>query len=128
MSAASTGSAIAREGGWNAAPTVRARRRREVLLLGAFLVVLWGVTGMVSPRFLSVDNIRDILVQAAPLGFVVIGQMLVIVARGLDLSVASVMATAAVISTGLLQSVAGIFAVARPTCAGCTPTAPASVT
>ena len=40
------------------------------------------------------------LQQVAPLGIVVIGQAFVIIIRGLDLSVASVMATAAVIATG----------------------------
>ena len=39
------------------------------------------------------------LQQVAPLGIVVIGQTLVIIVRGLDLSVGSVMATAAVAAT-----------------------------
>lgn len=63
------------------------------------LAVLILVTAVLSPAFLSGNNISNMLLQAAPLGIVVIGQVLVILVRGLDLSVASVMATAAVVAT-----------------------------
>ncbi|SFU21970.1 ABC transporter permease [Mesorhizobium sp. YR577] len=63
------------------------------------LVVLIIVSALLSPQFLSSRNISNMLLQAAPLGIVVIGQVLVILVRGLDLSVASVMATAAVVAT-----------------------------
>jgi ribose/xylose/arabinose/galactoside ABC-type transport system permease subunit len=86
--------------------TVRGRQNREILLLLVFLMIVWALTAMVSPRFLSPKNLSDILTQAAPLGFVVIGQLIVIVVRGLDLSVASIMATAAVVATGNFDSVA----------------------
>ena len=92
--------------------TVRGRKLRELVLLFGFLVVTWAVTAILSPRFLSWDNLSDILVQAAPLGFVVIGQMLVIVVRGLDLSVASIMATAAVLSTTTFDNTGATFAAA----------------
>lgn len=91
--------------------TVRATERRELLMLLGFLVVIWAVTAMLSPRFLTPANLRDILIQAAPLGFVVIGQMIVIIVRGLDLSVASIMATVAVLSTSLIDVTPIIFAV-----------------
>ncbi|MBF2759247.1 MAG: ABC transporter permease [Ectothiorhodospiraceae bacterium AqS1] len=92
--------------------TVQGRRRREIVLLASFLVVIWSITASFSPRFLSAGNLRDILVQAAPLGFVVIGQMFVIMVRGLDLSVASIMATAAVLAIGPTDSTLGIFLIA----------------
>lgn len=90
-------------------PTVRAQRRRELLFLLAFLILTWAITALLSPRFLTFENISDILEQATPLGFVVIGQMIVIIVRGLDLSVASIMATAAVLSTDLQSSTPVIF-------------------
>lgn len=65
------------------------------LALGAILIA----AGLVQPSFLSLRNLQDILTQAAPLCIVVIGQTFVILARGLDLSVASLMATVAVIAT-----------------------------
>lgn len=91
--------------------TVRATQRRELLMLLGFLVVIWAVTTALSPRFLTPANLKDILIQAAPLGFVVIGQMIVIIVRGLDLSVASIMATVAVLSTSLIDVTPLIFAV-----------------
>jgi ribose transport system permease protein len=91
--------------------TVRATQRRELFILLGFLIATWAITAMLSPRFLSPANLKDILIQAAPLGFVVIGQMIVIIVRGLDLSVASIMATVAVLSTSLIDSTPFIFAV-----------------
>lgn len=82
------------------APTTSARSRLSAYALPIFLVALIAVSGIVSPAFLSGSNISNILLQVAPLGIVVIGQAFVIILRGLDLSVASVMATAAVIATG----------------------------
>jgi ribose/xylose/arabinose/galactoside ABC-type transport system permease subunit len=58
------------------------------------------VGGLVSPAFLGASNISNLLLQLAPLGIVAIGQCFVMIVRGLDLSVASMMATAAVIATG----------------------------
>lgn len=63
------------------------------------LVVLIVASALISPTFLSAGNVTNMLLQAAPLGIVVIGQVFVILVRGLDLSVASVMATAAVVAT-----------------------------
>jgi ribose/xylose/arabinose/galactoside ABC-type transport system permease subunit len=63
------------------------------------LLALIVVTAILSPAFLAANNISNMLLQAAPLGIVVIGQVLVILVGGLDLSVASVMATAAVVAT-----------------------------
>lgn len=92
------------------AGTIRARNRRELWMLLGFLVAIWAITAMLSPRFLNPANLRDILVLGAPLGFVVIGQMIVIIVRGLDLSVASIMATVAVLSIGLGDNLAVILA------------------
>jgi ribose/xylose/arabinose/galactoside ABC-type transport system permease subunit len=79
------------------------------------LAMLIGLTAVLSPQFLTSSNISNMLLQAAPLGIVVIGQVLVILVRGLDLSVASVMATAAVVATsfdGTDGDALAVFAVA----------------
>jgi ribose/xylose/arabinose/galactoside ABC-type transport system permease subunit len=79
------------------------------------LLVLIVITALISPQFLASRNISNMLLQAAPLGIVVIGQVLVILVRGLDLSVASVMATAAVVATsfnGQDSDALAVFAVA----------------
>lgn len=62
-----------------------------------FLAGLILTASLISPVFLAPKNISDILQQTAALGMVSIGQTFVILVRGLDLSVASVMATVAVI-------------------------------
>ncbi len=67
--------------------------------LAFFLVVLLVVAHLTSPAFLNLANIVSILTIAAPLGMVVLGQTFAILVRGLDLSVASLMATVAVLAT-----------------------------
>jgi len=81
-------------------PTAGIAGRLAPYALPIFLVLMIIVAGIISPAFLSANNISNMLLQAAPLGIVVIGQAFVIILRGLDLSVSSVMATAAVIATG----------------------------
>lgn len=71
----------------------------QKLALPTVFVSLLIVATLISPSFLSVSNIQDVLTQAAPLMIVVIGQTFVILVRGLDLSVASLMATVAVMAT-----------------------------
>jgi ribose/xylose/arabinose/galactoside ABC-type transport system permease subunit len=75
------------------------------------LLVLIAVTAILSPAFMTGNNISNMLLQAAPLGIVVIGQAMVILVRGLDLSVASVMATAAVVATSFSGQNSDAFAV-----------------
>ena len=64
-----------------------------------FLVILVIVASVASPAFLGPRNIKNILEEAAAMGMVSIGQTFVILSGGggLDLSVASVMGSAAVI-------------------------------
>ncbi len=65
----------------------------------AFLLINIVVISALSPAFLKPENLLNIMTQAAPLGMVVIGQAFCLLVRGLDLSVASVMATSAVLAT-----------------------------
>ena len=70
---------------------------RNGLLL--FCLLLTAGAAIFAPGFRSPNNLQNVLTNAAPLGVVVLGQCLVILVRGFDLSVASVMATAAVVAT-----------------------------
>jgi len=93
--------------------SVRAMLERYGMLL--IVPLLLGLAGFVSPAFLGADNLSNLLLQFAPLAIVAMGQAFVMIVRGLDLSVASMMATAAVISTSFSGSdhdVAAIFALA----------------
>lgn len=69
-----------------------------------FLAVAIAAATIAAPAFLSGANVSNMLMQLAPLGVVVVGQAFVILVRGLDLSVASVMATAAVAATSFTGS------------------------
>lgn len=64
-----------------------------------FLLALLLISGAIAPSFLSGENLSNLVLQTVPLAIVTIGQALVIMTGGLDLSVASVMATAAVVGT-----------------------------
>jgi ribose/xylose/arabinose/galactoside ABC-type transport system permease subunit len=79
--------------------------------LPSFLVLLIVIATALQPSFLSVSNFQDILTQAAPLLMVVLGQAIVILVRGLDLSVASLMATMAVVATAFNASRDGMIPV-----------------
>lgn len=77
--------------------SVRALLARFGMIL--VMPVLLGFGGLMSPAFISTGNLSNLLLQFAPLGIVAMGQSFVMIVRGLDLSVASVMATAAAIAT-----------------------------
>ena len=79
-------------------PTPTARREYGVL---ALIVVSAGVVGLVNPAFLSLANVRDILVQCAPAAIVACGMTFVIVSGEIDISVGSMM--------GTLAAVVGLF-------------------
>ncbi len=55
----------------------------------------------VSPPFISLRNIQNLLTEGAPLGMAALGQTFVILTAGLDLSVGSLMSTVAVIATSI---------------------------
>jgi ribose/xylose/arabinose/galactoside ABC-type transport system permease subunit len=95
-------SQVAVAGGERANPKQMSRIRYLLSRYGIFIFLLAAILigGAISPPFLSGQNLSNLLLQVAPLGIVVIGQTYVILVRGLDLSVASMMATAAVITTG----------------------------
>jgi ribose/xylose/arabinose/galactoside ABC-type transport system permease subunit len=93
--------------------SVRALLDRFGILL--VLPVLLGLGGILSPGFVTIDNLSNLALQFAPLAIVAMGQALVMIVRGLDLSIGSMMATAAVIATGFSgtdRDVMVIFALA----------------
>lgn len=80
------------------------RRIMQNFGLLLFLILNLVVVSALSPAFLKPENLINILTQAAPLGIVVVGQVFVLLVRGLDLSVASVMATSAVLATSFAST------------------------
>ena len=71
------------------------------LILVALVVAIWSV----APVFLSTGNLGNVLAQTAVIALLAIGQLLVILTRGIDLSVGSSMALAAVVGALVFDSV-----------------------
>ena len=61
------------------------------------LAVICIVTAMLTPRFLTADNLMNVLQQSVLVGILSLGQLLVIVTAGIDLSVGSLLALASAI-------------------------------
>jgi rhamnose transport system permease protein len=80
-------------------------RVRELGILAALALVVI-VTTVVNPRFLSVQSIRDLLLNASIIALLTVGQTLVVVTRNVDLSVGSVL--------GLTAFMTGTLFVGRP--------------
>ncbi|OWY14253.1 ABC transporter [Thioclava sp. JM3] len=77
--------------------------RRELGLLVAIFAVMIPVTAL-NPRMISASNLYSIGMDAALLGLVALGQMLVILTRNIDLSVASVIGLTAYASAALMSA------------------------
>ncbi len=77
-----------------------AARLRALLARNDVFVILACLTALatlVSPAFLSLGNLSNLLTQSALLGILSIGQFMVVVSGGFDLSVAAVMALSSVV-------------------------------
>lgn len=73
-------------------------------LLPAAIIIIAVTLAFIEPRFLSGQNLLNLLRGAALLMIVSIGQMLVLTSRGFDLSVGAIMALASVVSASAMVS------------------------
>jgi len=71
---------------------------RELGLLG-FIVVLSVFIQLRNPNFLTLENINDLLTNTAILSILAVGMMLVIVTRGIDLSIGATLALSGMIAS-----------------------------
>jgi ribose transport system permease protein len=95
--------------------TERAPRRRSALLgiigrsgLLGVLVLLCVVASVISPTFLQVANVINVLRQMALYGIVSIGMTFVILTAGIDLSVGSTVGIVAIVVTQILNATAPV--------------------
>jgi ribose transport system permease protein len=72
------------------------------------LLVLFGAMTLASDEFLTGDNMANLARQVAIFGIIAVGQLLVILTAGIDLSVGSVLGLTGCISAELLVHGAGI--------------------
>jgi rhamnose transport system permease protein len=82
-------------------------RVRELGIVGA-LALLIIVTGIIEPRFLEADSLRDLVRNAAIIAILAVGQTLVLVTRNVDLSVGSTLGLAAYFTGDLLSKHHGL--------------------
>jgi rhamnose transport system permease protein len=72
-------------------------RFRELGLLG-FILILSAAVQLRNPSFLTLENINDMLTNTAILSILTVGMMLVIVTRGIDLSIGATLALSGMIA------------------------------
>ena len=102
---------------------------REVALLPV-LVLLLVVGAVVSPVFLTVSNIAGIGQQISALGVVVVGESLILMIGGMDLSLEATYGLAPMVAAWLILPVAPTAAALSSTpssgCSSCSRSAPRS--
>jgi rhamnose transport system permease protein len=76
---------------------------RELGLL-VFIVILCAVFQIRNPNFLTLSNIEDLLTNTAILSIMSVGMMMVILTRGIDLSVGATLALAGMVSALTVQN------------------------
>ena len=81
----------------------RFEKIRSLIFVYGFLVVLLPVAQIISPGFLTLSHMGNVLQQTAFLGIVSIGQTFVILTGGIDLSVASVITLADIVSAQIMS-------------------------
>lgn len=99
-------SAAAQRGPAPSAPGAGWRERRELVLI-AVTAATAGLVGLVNPGFLTLGNLRFVVLNSVVLSIVALGQTLVIAMRGIDLSVAPLMGLSAMLC-GLLAENHGL--------------------
>jgi ribose transport system permease protein len=88
-------------------PNSSLRARRAVTIAGSLrllsfgplliLILVVAIIGLATPNFLTTGNISNILAQSAVIAIVAMGQQLVILTRGIDLSVGANLALSTVV-------------------------------
>jgi ribose/xylose/arabinose/galactoside ABC-type transport system permease subunit len=89
---------------WTERRTDLAGRLTPTVRVYLVLLALVLVSAALSPAFLRPANLANLLRQAVPLGIVAIGQTIVILIGGIDVSVGSLMTLTSVLAGSLMQN------------------------
>lgn len=73
------------------------------------LVILCVVISMITPRFLTVTNILNVLTQVSVNAIIAVGMCFVILTGGIDLSVGSILAITGAVAAALVKSNMNVF-------------------
>lgn len=71
---------------------------REMGMIG-FIIIISIFVQMRNPRFLTLENINDLVKNAAILSILAVGMMMVMITRGIDLSIGATLALAGMIAS-----------------------------
>jgi simple sugar transport system permease protein len=99
------GLAVSRGASWARAGGLKVTLLREVALLPVLVLVLV-VGSLVSPAFLTVSNFAGIGQQISALGVVVVGESLILMIGGMDLSLESTYGLAPMVAAWLILPIA----------------------
>ena len=80
------------------------KKHQTIVFCYAMALILFGAFSIYTPGFASAAHIKTIFVESSLLGIVAIGQTLVIITGGIDLSVAWMMTVAAYLVTNFIDS------------------------
>lgn len=80
---------------------------RELGLL-VFIIVLSAVIQLNNASFLTLENINDLITNTAILSILSVGMMLVIITRGIDLSIGATLALSGMVSAMTVSSLPGL--------------------
>lgn len=83
-------------------------------VLPILLIVMAVIFGLIEPRFLNPANLMNILRQATFLVIVAMGQMLVLISAGFDLSVGAIVALTSVVAAMVMGYVLGAGGTGSP--------------
>jgi ribose transport system permease protein len=72
-------------------------------------ILICAAMAVLSPVFLTVTNVRNVIRQSSIFGIMAVGMTFVILTGGIDLSVGSILAVAGAISAGMLKGGAGLL-------------------
>lgn len=73
------------------------------------LLILCMVITFITPRFLSITNIRNVLTQVSVNAVIAIGMSFVILTGGIDLSVGSILAVSGAVAASIMKSTGNLF-------------------
>lgn len=73
------------------------------------LLILCIVISFITPRFLSVSNIKNILTQVSVNAVIAVGMSFVILTGGIDLSVGSILAISGAVAASIVKSTGNLF-------------------
>ncbi len=73
--------------------------------IALLLVLVFVTAGLIRPRFFSIATVRSILLWVPLLAIIAMGQMMVIITRGIDVSVGAIVGVAGMVAGMLLRDV-----------------------